>query len=414
MRKFAAIFSVIIFSLLCLQCSKSTEPNQTKTPPSRTLADLTAAEECLVESSNAFGLKLFREIASREKPDSNIFISPLSVSFALGMTYNGAAGETREAMASTLEFAGFSTQEVNESYQNLTALLTQADPTVIFNIANSIWYRQGKPVKQTFIDLCRTYFDALVREMNFQAPGAADTINNWVDVNTNGKIKEIIKPPIPPEVAMLLINAIYFKGAWTHLFDTADTRTDRFYFPDDSWTDCQMMTRDDTIKYFANDLFQAVDLPYGSEGFSMTVLLPKHSVTMDDLIGELTEENWATWMGSFSEIEMQLWLPKFKFEYEKKLNDMLKAMGMEIAFTPAADFSNMFGDGIGWIDRVKHKTFIQVDEQGTEAAAVTMVVMFDSLPPGMYVNRPFLFVIHEHESGTILFIGKVVNPVWED
>jgi serpin B len=213
---------------------------------------------------------------------------------------------------------------------------------------------------------------------------------------------------------MILMNAIYFKGTWTHLFDTADTRDDVFHLPDGSTTPCRMMTLEDTLRYFQTDLFQAVELPYGDESFSMTILLPKYSHTVDDIIGQLTADNWAVWMSSFSEIEMPIHLPKFKFEYEKSLKDILITMGMGLAFTPAADFSNMFTDGIGWIDKVKHKTFVQVDEEGTEAAAVTIVIMIDSAVPGMYINRPFLFVIHERDTGAILFMGKVADPVWED
>jgi serine protease inhibitor len=413
MRKIIAIFLVMAICLLYLQCSKSTEP-KSDNPPQTTPIDLTEAEKCVIESSNLFGFKLFQQIAADEEQNNNIFISPMSVSFALGMTWNGAGGETREAMASTLEMSDLTDQEINESYRNIMANLTQLDPEVIFKIANSIWYRIGKGIQPDFIEICQTYFDALVKEVNFQAPGTADSINNWVDVNTNGKIKEIIKPPIPVEVAMILMNAIYFKGTWTHLFDTADTHDDMFYLPDGSTTDCRMMNLEDTLWYFRNDLFQAVDLPYGDESFSMTILLPNYPATADDIIGELTAENWAVWMESFSRIEMPIHLPKFKFEYEKSLKDILISMGMGIAFLPIADFSNMFIDGIGWIDKVKHKTFVQVDEEGTEAAAVTIVIMIDSALPGMYINHPFLFVIHERDTGAILFMGKIADPIWEE
>ena len=413
MKKILAIFLVMAFCLFYLQCSKSTEPKPDNSPQP-TPINLTEAEKAVIESSNLFGFNLFQQIIADEEANNNVFISPMSVSFALGMTWNGAAGETREAMASALEMSELTDQQINESYQNIMTTLTQLDPEVIFKIANSIWYRIGKGIEPGFIEICQTYFDALVKEVDFQAPGTADSINGWVDVNTNGKIKEIIKPPIPADVAMILMNAIYFKGTWTHLFDTADTRDDVFHLPDGSTAPCRMMTLEDTLRHFQTELFQAVDLPYGDESFSMTILLPKYSHTVDDIIGRLTPENWAVWMSSFSEIEMPIHLPKFKFEYEKSLKEILISMGMGIAFTPAADFSNMFTDGIGWIDKVKHKTFVQVDEEGTEAAAVTIVIMIDSAVPGMYINRPFLFVIHERDTGAILFMGKVADPVWEE
>jgi serine protease inhibitor len=419
MRKFLLAFLIISFGLLSLKCSKSTSPPNPTPEPSPD--NLTGAEKSLIESSNRFGLRLFRQIAAAEEPDSNIFISPLSVSFALGMTYNGAANETREAMAKTLELSGLTIEEANQSYRSVIDLLTQLDPIVAMQIANSIWYKTSFPVKPDFIELNRTYFDALVQEIDFSADWAADTINHWVDVNTNGKIKKIVESPIPPEMVMYLINAVYFKGAWTVPFDTGLTMQAPFYFRDGGSKSRDFMLTDTTFDYHENDMFQAIDLPYGKKGFSMTILLPKTTTTADDLISEMTDENLADWLGSFTECNVELWLPKFKFKYKKKLNEVLQALGMEIAFDPyGADFGNMaFMDSlIGniYISEVMHKTFVQVDEEGTEAAAVTSVGMgITSVNPDpvMIINRPFVFVIGEHESGTILFMGKVADPVWE-
>ncbi len=419
MRQIIRAVLLMTLGLLCLQCSNSTAPQEPDpnppAGPERTPADLTTAEKDLLASSNEFGFELFNKITSAEPADKNIFISPLSVSFALAMTYNGAVGDTRDAMATTLRLDGMSVEEADQSYQSLTQLLTQLDPSVVFNIANSIWYRQGKAVRQEFIDACTEYFDALVKEVNFQDPATLDLINGWVDENTNGRITEILKPPVDPNIAMLLMNAIYFKGDWTNQFEDTATFDSYFYPTSESPVECRMMSKTDTMLYYQNDLFQAVDLPYGDEYFSMTVLLPQPEVTVDSLIGQLTAENWASWMTGFHAEEVPLYLPKFKFEYGIDLKEMLEAMGMAIAFDgSSADFSNMFADGVGWIDQVKHKTFVQVDESGTEAAAVTVVVMVDSVGLYMCVNRPFVFVIHEREAGTILFMGKVVNPVWED
>ena len=418
MRLFCLSLVIILTGLVCLQCTQSTGPDPAPTPPQqRTPADLTSTEKSLVASTNAFGLKLFRQVAAHEQPTNNIFISPLSVSFALGMTYNGASGETRQAMARALEYNGLSDQEINESYLGLITILTELDPGVVFDIANSIWYRLGKPVRPEFIDVVRTYFEAAVREMDWSLPGAADTINHWVDVNTHGKITKIFDGPISSDVAMILLNAIYFNGAWTRPFDTADTYTAKFHPIDGNPIDCEMMTNgDDTtqIAYFANDLFQAADLPYGDKAFSMTILLPHEDHTVDDIINDLTPENWAAWMAGFAKGEIILGLPKFKFEYDVGLDTMLKSMGMAIAWDPSANgFSNMFADSVGWISQVKHKTFVQVDERGTEAAAVTAVIIVDYLPPMLIADRPFLFVIRERESGTILFMGKISQPVWE-
>lgn len=420
MRKLCVIILIALVSLLCQSCTRTTEPISSSSPPDPTPGEMTVAEKSLLESTNRFGLKLFGKIADQHEPEDNIFISPLSVSFALGMCYNGGANETRDAIASTLELSGLTVEEVNQSYRNVINLLTQLDPAVVFNIANSIWYRMGFPVSPDFIDLNHTYFDAETRELDFNQPWAADTINHWVDVHTEGKITEIIKSPISSAMVMFLINALYFNGSWTLPFDTAATNDFPFYRADGSTVMRPLMWTDTVLMYFENDLFQAVDLPYGDEKFSMAVLLPKESYTADDIIAQLNDQTWPLWVGSFAEAETELYLPRFKFAYEITLNEMLMAMGMEIAFDPfGADFSNMVTDmsllpGNLFVSFVRHKTFVQVDEKGTEAAAVTAVGMgVTSMEPMMVVNHPFLFVIHEHETGAILFMGKVADPVWE-
>jgi serpin B len=419
MRKNIALFILILLALTLQSCT--TKPVDSE-PPDPTPGPPSAAEKSLIESANRFGLTLFKEINAYEEPDTNIFISPLSVSFALGMTYNGAAGETREAMAATLELSGLSPEEINQSYRNVIDLLTQLDPHVKFKIANSIWTRLGFPIAPEFAELSRNYFDAEVRELDFTRPWAADTINHWVDVNTNGKITKVISPPIPDYIVMYLINAIYFNGEWTLPFDTSCTMEWPFFRADGSIVNCALMQTDTVLSYFYNDLFQAVDLPYGDEKFSMAIFLPRASHTVDEIVEQLNDDNWASWLSSFSENELELGLPRFKFEYDIKLNDILMAMGMEIAFDELmADFSNMVTDmsllpGNLYIDFVQHKAFVQVNEMGTEAAAVTVVgVGVTSIDPElkrMIVDRPFLFVIHERETGSILFMGKVANPVW--
>jgi serpin B len=375
--------------------------------------ELNLAEKKLVESDNAFGLKLFKEINYQEDTGKNIFISPLSVSMALGMTYNGAAGSTEDAMRSTLEYGSLTNDEVNESYKSLIGLLRGLDPEVVFQIANSIWYKHGYPIEKDFIDLNIKYFDALVKEMNFADPGAAGIINGWVYDNTNGRIEEIVQSPIDPSIVMFLINAIYFKGTWTYEFEKEKTTDDWFTLPDGSQEACRMMTLEGDLGYFITEDFQAVDLPYGGSAYSMTIILPREGVDLDFLIGQLGPENWADWMDRFSEAPVELYLPSFSLEYELKMNYVLKALGMSIAFTPSANFSRMCKTGGLFISEVRHKSFVEVNEEGTEAAAVTVVVMTDSADGGpilMRIDRPFIFVIRENHSQTILFMGKIVQP----
>ncbi|MFQ5639827.1 MAG: serpin family protein [bacterium] len=394
----------LTFSLLFTQCAHN--------PVAPTARELTDLEKRLVESDNKFGFKLFKEIVKAEK-DKNVFISPLSVSMALGMTLNGADGETKTAMEQTLEFAGLTTDEINQSYKSLIELLTQLDPKVAFQIANSIWSRQGRTFEQEFLDVNRTYFDALVRALDFSDPASVDVINSWVNENTNGKIKEILKS-IDPSTVMFLINAIYFKGTWTYEFDKELTKDDFFNLPDGSQTPSKMMVQTNRFAYFENDDFQAIDVPYGDEQFGMTIFLPRSSKDIDSLIEELIEQDWTQWLASFSPDSVTLQFPKFKLEYEIKLNDVLTTLGMGIAFNGAADFTRMYKPGGLFIDYVKHKTFVEVDEEGTEAAAVTVVAIVESAGGPeikfMRVDRPFIFVIRENHSGTILFMGKIVEP----
>ena len=406
------LFLVLLLGIVFLQCSKNPVSTKDKIPPGSTWY-----AKGLVESDNKFGVKLFKEIIKEEK-DSNVFISPLSIAMALGMTYNGANGSTQEAMQKTLELSGLTSEEVNESYKNLIKLLTQLDPKVQFQIANSIWYRENRPVIEEFINLCKKYFNALVTGVNFLDPNTAKIINVWVDENTNGKITEIVESPIDPNTVMFLINAIYFKGTWTYQFDKELTKDDWFVLPDSSRKRCKMMEQRGLYKYFSNDDFQAVDLPYGDGDFSMTIFLPHYGTNVDSLIAKFDHENFNYWISclSFPSDSFDIYIPKFKLEYELKLNDALEALGMGIAFIPSlADFTKMYKERNVWINKVKHKTFVEVNEEGTEAAAATSVQMFDSCPDyfGFRVNRPFVFAIRENQSQTILFIGKIVEPVLE-
>ena len=400
-----------------IQCSDN-PAGSPGSPPYDTDRELSPAEKRLIESDNSFGLTLFKQIVDGER-DRNVFISPLSVSMALGMTYNGADGATQEEMEAVLGLAGLSRQEINASYESLIALLSALDPKVRFLLANSIWYRQGFPVEADFIDLNQTYFGATVRGLDFDDPQTVDTINAWVDENTQGKIEEIVEAPISPATMMFLINAIYSHGTWTYRFDESDTRDAQFNLPDGSQTACKMMRQSGDFQYFSGADFQAVDLPYGDGDYSMAIILPHPGRDIDAIIGELDAETWEDWMGRFAPFELDpLELPRFTLEYEIGLNDVLKALGMESAFSPSqANFTGMY-DETGmpnlYISKVKHKTFVKVNEEGTEAAAVTSVEMaLESMPPSMRVDRPFIFAIRENRTGTILFVGKIVEPTWD-
>jgi serpin B len=375
------------------------------------IRDLNQTEQKLVESSNLFGFSLMKEVVARSD-GGNVFISPLSVSFALGMTYNGARGTTEEGMRVALQYGDLTAEEINQSYRDLIDILTALDPKVTMEIANSIWIREGFEALQAFIDVNRTFFDAVVQALDFADPGAADVINAWVDEKTHGKITEIVEAPISPVTVMFLINAIYFKGTWTYQFDPEDTSDGTFHAPEGDQA-VKMMHLHGELSYQENADFQAVNLPYGDGLFSMTLLLPKPGKDLDELIGALSGENWSAWLAAFYPQEGYLYLPRFELEYETSLNDVLAALGMEMAFTGSADFTGINPGGGLFISNVKHKTYVKVNEEGTEAAAVTSVeIGYESEPQTFHlqVDRPFLFVIHDAHSSALLFMGKIVNP----
>jgi serpin B len=413
-------FSLLLISgLFLINCSRDLSSiNDIDDNPKKQIRALTQNETQLVESCKKFGLKLFKKIIE-EQPDRNIFISPLSVSMALGMTLNGPDGETYTAMQQTLEFEGMTNQEINEAYQSLIDLLINLDDKVLFEIANSIWYRNTFNVKQDFLETNQEYFDAEIAALDFNDPASVDIINNWVSEKTHDKIEKIINS-IDPLTVMFLINAIYFKGTWQYEFDKENTEDDVFNLSGGGTVDCKMMKIRGRFDYYEDDDVQIIDLPYGDGDFSMTIFLPKPGVDIDEFTGALDESRWQNYLTSLNSDSGTLELPKFKLEYKLKMNDVLKALGMSIAFDPQqADFSRINPNVELYISKVLHKTFVQVDEEGTEAAAVTVVAInFTSIGGDeefyMTVNHPFMFVIREHHSETILFIGKMIQPEWEE
>ncbi len=395
----------LLGALLLAACSNEvTSPRQ---PP----RDLSKSETQVVVADNDFGLRLMNAL-NAGKRDENVVVSPLSVSMALGMTLNGARAGTLEAMSSTLGLQGMTATQINEAYRGVIDLLRGLDPNVTFGVANSIWYRNGFQAHDEFLDLNRRFFDADATAINFSDPGAAGTINGWVEEKTSGRIKSIVPDPIPSSLVMYLINAIYFKGAWSTQFDPAKTRDADFRRPDGSSVKVPMMTRNGKANYFSNERYSAVDLPYGDGGFSMTVLLPAEGGSADALLAGMDAAEWKDLPSRFTEQEVPLSLPKFTVEYGEMLNDVLSGLGMGVAFSGAADLSGIAGEpGELYISEVRHKTFIEVNEEGTEAAAATSVgISRTSLGPSMYVNRPFIFAIRERHSGAVLFIGKIADP----
>jgi len=408
------VFLTAALTLILFSCNKSPVGPAQNLPPRA----LTTAEKEIISSGNSFGFKLFQTVAASDR-DSNVFISPLSVSMALGMTLNGANGTTYDSIRNTLGFNGLTQKEINENFKSLMSLLEGLDSKVIFQIANSVWCRQNFQVEQDFITTNKSYFDAEVMALDFSLPTASQTINLWVDQKTNGKIQKIVPDRIDPLTMMYLINAIYFKGTWTYQFDSTNTRDTLFTLPDGKQTTCKMMHTDGYFDYAENDQYQAVDLPYGIGSFSMTIVLPKAGVDLNSFVNGFTENLWQTLTREMQKEKGELYFPKFKLEYEKSLNEVLQLMGMGIAFDPeTADFARINKDQSLHlhISSVTHKTFVNVDEVGTEAAAATSVgigtgAVLPTKPPFfMHVDHPFMLIIWDHYTEDLLFVGKILQP----
>lgn len=405
------IILIVVLLLFCTCGQRSTDYQ----PP----RELTNMEKAVVESGNEFGLNLFKQVVASH-PDENLCISPLSVAIALGMTYNGARGTTKEAMDSVLGLTGLDIVSVNQAYQSLIDLLQGMDPHVTFELANSIWYLENFPISRDFVDLNREYFRARVAALDFGAPEAANTINNWITDNTHGRITEVIQPPIDQNTVMLLINAIYFLADWQHQFDPRHTYEADFHISEDLDTTCQMMALGDMLNVCFAESGTVLNLPYGNGLFSMLVILPNWTTSVNDVIAGLTPSQIADWQSDFDNREVQLRMPKFQMEYYIEPAEQLADLGLGILFDPNnANLSGMLDRGLIegnlFVNKVQHKTFIKVDEEGTEAAAVTVVsVSITSPGPEVHVNldRPFAFLIIENHSNTILFAGKVVRPEW--
>jgi serine protease inhibitor len=377
---------------------------------------LTVEERAVIQASNSFAFDILRETV-RQQPADNVFLSPLSASLALGMTMNGARGTTQDGMRSVLGFGDMEVARVNEAYRALIDLLVRLDRGVDIRIANSIWARQGFPFHEDFYDTARRYFDAEVSTLDFARHDAAATINRWVAQKTGDRIEDIVEAPIPHDVVMYLINAVYFKGDWRVRFQRDLTADAPFRRPDGSQTTVPMMMQQRAELLHHYDAAAAVDvveLLYGRGAFAMTIVLPAAGVDVDDVIADLDATQWRTWLDGLQERQLQFAMPRFRLEYETLMNEPLVTLGMGVAFgrSPGTDFRGLSPLGLElFITNVRQKTFVDVNEEGTEAAAATSVeIGRTSGPPSVRVDRPFLLAIRERFSGTILFIGKVGDP----
>lgn len=407
-----------LLATLVAACGRGGTGPSDSAPITRLPRELSVAEQVLIARSNAFAFDLLRRVREAS-PDSTLFLSPLSASMALGMTMNGAAGETRRQMEAMLGFGGLAPAEINAGYRDLIGLLRGLDPRVELELANAIFHRSSFQLEPPFLDLVRTHFDARAEGLDFDDPGAADRINAWVRSATGNRIDRMVEPPIDPLTMAFLMNAVYFQGYWRGRFDPRATYSGPFHLSGGGTSPVRFMTQKAEVPYRREARWHAVELPYGGGAWAMTVAVPHEGETLDAIVADLETllDSAAPW----SEQEVVVHLPRFELEWERELEDDLMSLGMVDAFDEqTADFTPMYARAREvqlHVSRVKQKAFLRVDEEGTEAAAVTSVEMETTSarvgPPEFRADRPFFLAIVERLSGTVLFAGFIVQPPTE-
>ncbi len=367
----------------------------------------------VAQALGGFSVDLLQRL-SAVSGGKNVFLSPLSVWLALGMTYNGASAGTAEGMARALHAEGISLDDLNADNAGLMGILSAADPKVQIAIANSIWMRKdfAPEVNADFLNRNRDYYAAAIRGLDFSQSSAADIINKWVQDNTSGNIKDLIQPPIHPDTVMFLINAVHFKAPWKQSFDPQWTQDDVFTTAGGQQVPAKYLFREEDNLGYADDSVIAARIPYATGRLEMVAILPRQQA-LGDYVRGLTPQALEETVVKCGESSMALRFPKFKLEYEAELNDALKAMGMEAAFGSKADFTAM-SETMGkelFISKVRHKSFIEVNEEGTEASAATSVeIAASAASVSLEFNRPFLYLIRDSKTGAILFMGTMETP----
>jgi serine protease inhibitor len=377
------------------------------------LADSPADPAKLAAANTGFAFDLLKQIAG-EQPANNVFISPFSVSSVLQMVANGAAGDTKTEMQRVLKTTGLAPDSVNAAGQELNESLN-SQTNVILNLANAIWFQEGIRLKPGFAATNSRFFHAELAPVDFQKPASAQIINDWANDSTHGRIKDVVSWPFDPLTKVILANAIYFKGTWDRPFDKSATKPRTFHLARGGTKQTPAMWQRGHFNYREGDGFQAVRLPYAGGRLQMYLFLPDTNSSPAKLLAGIDSNTWRDKIRpGFRDREGTLVFPRFKLGYEVTLNDPLQALGMRHAFDDA-DFSAMAGEPL-FVSKVKQKSFVEISEEGTEAAAVTTVVMKSMAimePPKpfeMMVDRPFFFVIEDDQTRSILFMGLVFDP----
>ena len=404
------------FLIACLVLSGTARAAETAHPA-------TADQAAVVDGNNAFAVDLYGQL---RKQNGNVFFSPESISTALAMTYAGARGSTASEMARTVHF----TLPPDRLHPAMGALLNDLNTPhdgYQLRVADALWAQQGAPFLDDFLQLMKIDYGAGFNQVDFKdaTKAARLTINKWVEEKTDDKIMNMLQPGVlSPQTRLVLTNAIYFKGTWQTQFDKARTKDEDFHLSQANTIKAPLMHREGSFKYFKGAAFQALELPYKSDELSMIVFLPNDVSGLSTLEQSLTASNTQLWLRELAPIpKVILSMPKFKMTQQFGLNGALSAMGMPQAFEKdSANFSGMDGRRDFVMSAVIHKAYIDVNEEGTEAAAATAVVISRAMavrsrrlqPPVFRADHPFLFLIRDNRSGCILFIGRVTDPTNEN
>ena len=364
-----------------------------------------------MQANNDFGFRLYHRLAPTRE-HQNVFTSPLSVSLALEMASLGATGPTSRAMSATLGLGSMPAARLRYLAAALLTGLRSYDPQVQLSVANSLWSNRGVPIQPAFVAQAHRSFGAHLTTLPFADPASLQAINGWVSCATHGKIPSILNS-LDPSAVMILINALYFHGEWSAPFSRSDTYSQPFHAAT-ALPRVPFMHTTLFLPYLATRSFQAVSLPYGRGRYSMVVVLPRPEIGLSQVEGDLSQTSWRSWMAGLKGTEVKLSLPRFTIQNSFDLTNTLSTLGMRPALGPGADFSHMCLRGCQ-VSQVVHKTYLQVNEAGTTAAAVTAIIAAGGgLPPKhieqMNVNRPFLMALRDRVTGSILFFGRIVDP----
>jgi serpin B len=410
----ALVLGTCLTTQACAQAGSAPSTEGQSMTTGKPLTD-TAARD-----ANAFALDLYARLAANDS--ENLFFSPTSIATALALAYAGARGETAAEMATALHFS-LEGEALHRAVGKLVRELESDRPGRVLRIANALWGQQGYPLREEYLALGERVYGATLREVDFRqaTEQARQTINGWVEEQTAGKIRDLFQPgTLDPAVRLVLTNAIYFKGVWLKEFDPQQTRKAPFHVTADETVQVDMMhARDVWFRYFEKDGLQVLELPYAEHGASMIVLLPAEGRSLGSLEGELTRETLDPWIEQMTETRMdQVAIPRFKMTCRYSLPHTLREMGMKKAFTPSADFTGITAADELYLSEVVHKAFVEVNEEGTEAAAATGVALrLTSAAPGkpriFRADRPFVFLIRDEATGAVLFLGRMADPTAE-